>query len=61
MKKSYIIPLMKQEQAEAEQMLAVSGIGNDGYGIGYGGVDRGGNLDPSAKQITDVKVWDKEW
>ena len=52
---------MKQEQAEAEQMLAVSGIGNDGYGIGYGGVDRGGNLDPSAKQITDVKVWDKEW
>ena len=43
MKKSYIIPLMKQEQAEAEQMLAVSGIGNDGYGIGYGGVDRGGN------------------
>ena len=60
MKKLYITPLMKQEQAEASEILASSGVGSD-IGIGYGGVDTGGTLDPSVKTINDVNVWDDEW
>ena len=51
---------MKQEQAEASEILASSGVGSD-IGIGYGGVDTGGTLDPSVKKISDVNVWNEEW
>ena len=53
MKKTYIIPLMKQEQAEASQMLTVSGIDTN-KGIGYGGVDNNGDIEPCVKEF----LWD---
>jgi len=40
-------------QAQAMQMLAASGVSSD-KGIGYGGVDEGGTMDPSARRRKDV-------
>ena len=49
MKKTYIQPCMEEMQAQAAQMLAVSGvIGSNG--IGYGGVDSDGSLNPETKE-----------
>ena len=55
MKKAYIAPFMKQEQAECCTMLAVSGI-NSNNGIGYGGVDKYGDQEPSVKEF----LWDDD-
>jgi len=48
MKKKYIQPCMEEMQAEAAQMLAASVTGNNG--IGYGGTDDDGSLDPETKE-----------
>ena len=59
MKKTYIQPCMEEMQAQAAQMLAVSGvIGSNG--IGYGGVDSDGSLDPETKE-EKWDLWDDEW
>ena len=54
MKKKSVCPLLKQEEAECCQMLALSGI-NSNNGIGYGGVDRDGDQEPSVKEF----LWDE--
>ena len=48
MKKIYCIPNMKAMQLQGEQMLAASGVTSNN-GIGWGGVDTEGSLDPSVK------------
>ena len=59
MKKTYIQPCMEEMQAQAVQMLAVSGvIGSNG--IGYGGVDSDGSLNPETKE-EKWDLWDDEW
>ena len=56
MKKTYIIPCLNLMEAQAEQMLASSGVisNSNGINIGYGGVDQGGDVDPDAKE----SAWD---
>ena len=59
MRKTYIQPCMEEMQAQAVQMLAVSGvIGSNG--IGYGGVDSDGSLNPETKE-EKWDLWDDEW
>ena len=53
MKRQYITPTVMTVQAQAMQMLAASGVSSD-KGIGYGGVDEGGTMDPSARRRKDV-------
>ena len=49
---------MKQETAECCEILASSGvIGNNG--IGYGGIDNNGDMDPSAKE-SNWSIWADE-
>lgn len=48
MKKTYIQPCIEDMQAEAAQMLAASVTGSNG--IGYGGIDSDGSLDPETKE-----------
>ena len=50
MKKIYIVPCMESMKLCGEQMLAGSVTSDNDYGIGYGGVDSDGSLDPAAKQ-----------
>lgn len=54
MKKDYISPLVKQGAMENETLLVGSGV--SGGGMGYGGVDNGGNKEPAAKSYS---VWDE--
>ena len=49
MKKTYIIPEITVEHAESAMPLAASGVTSNN-GIGYGGVDQAGTLDPSTKE-----------
>ena len=48
MKKTYIQPCIEDMQAEAAQMLAASVTGSNG--IGYGGVDNNGSLNPETRE-----------
>ena len=56
MKKTYIIPCLNLMQAQAEQMLASSGVisNSNDINIGYGGVDEDGDVEPDAKEC----AWD---
>ena len=49
MKKIYCIPSMQALQMQGEQVLATSSVTSNN-GIGYGGVDTDGSLDPSVKE-----------
>ena len=51
-KKTYIIPNISINLAQAEQMLAGSGVisSSNDINIGYGGVDNDGTQDPSVKE-----------
>lgn len=49
MKAEYITPDMEIEELSVESMIATSGVYNDEYGIGYGGVDEDGSLTPSSR------------
>lgn len=49
MKKNYIAPAITREVAlKVHTMLCASGVTSDG--IGYGGVDTDGTMEPSARQ-----------
>jgi len=49
MKKTYIIPTIKRiVMLKAHTMLCASGVTSDG--IGYGGVDTDGTMEPSSRQ-----------
>jgi len=61
MKKTYIIPNIIINLAQAEQMLASSSgvISNSNdINIGYGGVDTDGEQDPSVKESNLDFEWD---
>lgn len=55
MKKIYVCPLMKQEEAVCCMMMAASGV-NSSIGIGFGGVDNNGEMEPSTKEF----LWDSD-
>ena len=61
MKKTYIIPCLNLMQAQAEQMLAYSGVisNNNDINIDYGGIDLDGSVTPDVKQHKNI--WDDEW
>lgn len=61
MKKTYIIPNTSINLAQAEQMLASSGVTGSGnsINIGYGGVDTDGGQVPSVKE-SDWNIWGEE-
>ncbi|MBP5258922.1 MAG: hypothetical protein J6Z41_09365 [Prevotella sp.] len=65
MKKSYIIPEIKESEIKACDFLAASGsVTGDGDGrttpnTGYGGIDTEGGKDPDAREYT-FSVWDEE-
>ena len=48
MKQTYISPLMCAMQTQHEMPIAVSGV-NSTNGIGYGGVDQNGTVEPDVK------------
>lgn len=54
MKKEYIVPSIKVSVYQASELMSARGVIGDN-GIGYGGIDDDGELDPSAK---DYSVWD---
>ena len=60
-KKTYIIPNISINLAQAEQMLASStGVisNNNDINIGYGGVDTDGEQDPDVKESNFNFEWD---
>lgn len=65
MKKTYLTPRIKVLGEISEELMAGSVTGDAGDGIGYGGVDTGGDKDPEAKEslpdgYTDYfSVWDE--
>ena len=54
MKKTYLQPLTEVVKMETVRMICVSGGITSGNGIGYGGVDDGGGLDPSSRGLDDL-------
>lgn len=54
-KNAYIKPCIEKMQAQAEQMLAASVTGNNG--IGYGGIDNDGSVQPETKEC-DWEMWE---
>lgn len=59
MKKTYLQPLAMVEEMETWSIICDSqgGVQSDN-GIGYGGVDVNGELDPASRQCRDI--WDDE-
>ena len=49
MKKNYIAPIMSMDELALETIIAQSGVTAPGQGIPYGGLDKEGTQDPSAK------------
>lgn len=49
MKKIYSIPVTSAMEALHELPLATSGVGSEDKGIGYGGVDEEGTMEPETK------------
>ncbi len=60
MKAKYITPDMEIQELSVESMIAASGVTNDEYDIGYGGVDEDGSLTPSSRgrRGTWGDLWD---
>ena len=48
MKQTYITPLMSAVRLHGEGLIAVSGVSSN-QGIGYGGVDQNGTVEPEVK------------
>jgi len=59
MKKIYSIPETSVVQTQHEMPIAGSVTSNNG--IGYGGVDDEGELDPEVKEEKHKDVWDDDW
>lgn len=59
MRKKYIHPLIKQRCFKTSPLLAASGVTGD-VGIGYGGKDEEGTMEPSAKPYTSNSIWEDE-
>ena len=70
MKKNYITPVAEIHQLDSQEVLSsVSDAVSGNNGIGYGGVDEAGELDPSARErgtfdpaeevTDDQQVWEQ--
>ena len=57
MKKRSITPAMKAAAMEMENLMTDSGVVST-QGIGYGGVDEGGTIEPAAREYNGM--WDEE-
>ena len=58
MKKTYIEPSVEVDGMEAETIIcATQGVTSSDKGIGYGGADEDGDLDPAARRYD---VWEGE-
>ena len=55
MKKTYLAPVVEVMNTEVEDLLAGS-VTSD-KGIGYGGVDTAGDMDPASRSVNS---WDDE-
>ena len=59
MKKIYISPILTIVSSQTEEdLLQASGVFGPNQGIGYGGVDDDGSMDPAGKENT-FSVWDE--
>lgn len=54
MKQEYITPEMEIVIIGSPVLLAGSGV-DSGLGIGYGGIDGGGGLEPSSREFDDLE------
>ena len=59
MKKRYISPDCIILNLQVAKIISTSGGVSSNNGIGYGGVDEDGDLDPAVKLHTNS--WDEEW
>ena len=60
MKKTYITPAVKVVKLGTERLIALSGVYSEyNTGIGYGGIDMGGTVNPSVKQNNGLldNIW----
>ncbi len=52
MKKTYMIPALEVVCIQSQPLLTGSGVNTDG--IGYGGVDTDGTMEPSSRVLLDL-------
>lgn len=57
MKKKYIMPLMDEMESEMQLCLLAGSPISSENGIGYGGIDINGELEPEGKDLTDAEIW----
>lgn len=57
MKKRYITPVADIAEIRTVQMLNASGVSDEEKGIGYGGIDEEGELEPAARRRD---VWEDD-
>ena len=53
-------PAVKVVKLGTERLIALSGVNNSEYGIGYGGIDPGGPVNPHVKtnnSLLDNLFW----
>ena len=60
MKREYVAPQMEQMQIDEELPLCGS-VKSSSKGIGYGGIDVDGILDPAANERLDLEKEISEW
>lgn len=60
MKREYVAPIIKQMQIDEELPLCGS-VKSSSNGIGYGGIDVDGILDPAANERLDLEKEISEW
>ena len=60
MKREYVVPMMEQMQIDEELPLCGS-VNGGSKGIGYGGIDVEGLLDPAANERLDLEKEVSEW
>ena len=60
MKREYVAPQMEQMQIDEELPLCGS-VKSSSNGIGYGGIDVDGILDPAANERLDLEKEISEW
>jgi hypothetical protein len=56
MKKIYLSPMIEISDNETMDLLMSSGVFDPDRGIGYGGADEEGNMEPASR----LTVWDDE-
>jgi len=56
MKKIYLSPMTAISDNETMDLLMSSGVSDPDRGIGYGGADEEGNMEPASR----LTVWDDE-